>query len=197
MPVYEIEKNLDINLAHRIKEELLSAQEKQRLRGPILGADLFDAHLDLSGYSSASLESLECLSSLEVSATIGFKEITPEAAKALSVWNAHQIRFSRVRELCTEAATFLGCKARNSCLSFENLMSLEALCAERLVHYAEGMMFLRFQTIPSLSLARALATNQGALWLRLPRSQISPSVVDALTSGVVKSLDNKIKDKPK
>ena len=52
LPVDEIEKNLDINLAHRIKEELLSAQEKQRLRGPILGADLFDAHLDLSGYST-------------------------------------------------------------------------------------------------------------------------------------------------
>ena len=196
LPVDEIEKNLDINLAHRIKDELLWAQEKQRLLGPILGADLFDTHLDLSGYSSASLEALECLSSLEVSATIGFKEITPEAAKVLSVWNAHQIRFSRVRELCTEAATFLGCKERSSCLSFENLMSLEASCAERLVHNAEEMMFLRFQTIPSLSLARALATNQGALSLRFPNSQISPSVVDALSFHCGHRLRVTMPDKP-
>ncbi|MCF8209206.1 MAG: hypothetical protein K9K38_07365, partial [Rhodoferax sp.] len=156
--------------------EQFLASEQHHPNFDVLGEDL-----DLSAYSSASLEALECLAPLNgLAATIGFEAISPEIAKVLSEWKTYFLCFPRLQCLEYESAFQLGNAEAAHGLDFGFPIQLSAT-ATRAVVGNGAPMYMTLHAAPDLSRAVALATHEHEMFLTLPAQAISPMSASALS----------------
>jgi hypothetical protein len=170
-----IKAHLDLTMAETFREQFL-ASEEHHSNYDVLGEDL-----DLSAYSSASVEALECLAPLSgLAATIGFATITPEIAKVLSQWMTYFLCFPRLQRLDYESANLLGGAEAAHGLYFDYPLHLCATAAKAVVCNG-APMYLTLNATPDLSRAIALAAHEHEMFLTLPAQAISPLAATALS----------------
>jgi hypothetical protein len=171
----EIKAHLDLAMADKLREQFLASEEHHH-NYDVLGEDL-----DLSAYSSASLEALECLAPLNgLAATIGFESITPEIANVLSRWETYFLCFPQLQRLHYESAIHLGNAEAAHGLEFGFPIQLSATSAKAVVCNG-APMHLTLQAEPDFSRAVALATHEHEMFLTLPVEAILPMAASALS----------------
>jgi hypothetical protein len=167
--------HLDLTMAEKFREQFLASEEHHSYYD-VLGEDL-----DLSAYSSAALDALECLAPLNVlAATIGLESITPEIANVLSRWKTYFLCFPRLQRLDYESANHLGNAEAAHGLEFGFPIKLSATSAKAVVSNG-APMHLTLHAAPDLACAVALATHEHEMFLTLPAQAISPMAASALS----------------
>ncbi len=180
-------RHLDLSCAREITEEFMSIQREHKQ---------IENSIDLHEYSSASVESLEYLASLDADwAWFGFEHISPEMARVLGGWKTYQLSFDGVKKICADAAFYLGGGGRDHLLDFPTPLNIDASCAEGLVRN-KSLLSLTLLAVPDLELATVLATHQHELILNLPSSIVSAPVAEALSFHIGYRLDIDMPSKP-
>jgi hypothetical protein len=167
--------HLDLAAAKIIRDQFL-ASEEHHPNYDVLGEDI-----DLTAYSTASIEALECLAPLNGAfATLGFTAITPDMAMVLGNWKTYFLCFSHLQSLGLEAAGYLGSAESAHGLVFEWPMKLAASAIEVLVRNGSPLS-ITLQSAPDLACATALAMHEHELHLTLPNERMGLSVASALS----------------
>jgi hypothetical protein len=166
--------HLDLTAAKIIREQFL-ASEEHHPNYDVLGEDL-----DLTAYSTASIEALECLTPLNGGfATLGFTAVTPEMAKVLGDWKTYFLCFTHLQSLGLEAASYLGNAESGHGLVFEWPMALDAATLQAVAGNGAPLS-LNLRPAPDMACALALATHTHELYLTCPNVVIAPQVQTAL-----------------
>jgi hypothetical protein len=167
-------KHLDLDVAKAIATEFLWNKQKSDF------SEGFGDDLDISEYSSASLEALQCLANLESGfAYIGVSSITPDMAKIFKGWKSYFLCFERIETLDFESAVQLGNPDADHALCFAQRMRIDAPTVEALCRNG-SVIDMKLHNVPDLSLARALASHDHEMFLAFPSADISTAVANAL-----------------
>ncbi len=184
-------KHFGLDQARAVKEDFMAREREERLT-----TNFPDIDIDLSCYSSASIEALDHLAPLAGAfAFIGFPFISPEMAKALSEWATYGLMFERVESLCLISAAYLGSEQRGHLIDFQGPIRLDASAAKALA-CNDTLLILRLQSAPTRSLAHALAGHRHELTLHLPCDIPYPEVARALSSHAGYHLDLWLPNRP-
>jgi hypothetical protein len=166
--------HLDLTAAQIIREQFL-ASEEHHPNYDVLGEDM-----DLTAYSTASIDALECLKPLIGGfATLGFTAVSPEMAKVLGDWKTHFLCFTHLQSLEFEAASCLGSAESGHGLVFEWPMALDEATLRALAGNGAPLS-LHLRPAPDMDCAVALATHTHELYLTCPSVVIGPQVWSAL-----------------